>query len=438
MAKNRPSHLVLALSIGLLFAGCRDSGVRKLDPPPPLLPLMAALTSPSALRPLLKQDLSEKPSQTEVDEFAWRSFVALNWPANELKPGEPDMARQIGEAATSVVWETWKSPEQVFLEGGKRPPGWDEPAGELPSKCRINPEATGDTKNTGTKLLRRLAKAGEELLPRDKQAVGGTLTDQHRNLVRYEIRFNKPEFDYIVDNGLFQQEQQVKRIQLPVGSIEVKAAWREMTSADSAAVRQRFYRKRAWLYTPGAPEDCRLVEMGLVGLHITQKTPHQPQWIWATFEHVDNAPPFNQSGSPDRRFPYSFHNPTCSTKDCPPNQSTDEGRPIHVPTQVVRRVAIRPEVEALNRHWQERLAKATKDSPWQYYELVGTQWPKAPSHRYGSPTPTTVSNTTMETYVENSSCMDCHSKAKTITHKYSADYSFMLLEAKPSTSRGAR
>ena len=31
--------------------------------------------------------------------------------------------------------------------------------------------------------------------------------------------------------------------------------------------------------------------VGLVGLHIVQRTPSRPQWIWSTFEQVDNVPP---------------------------------------------------------------------------------------------------------------------------------------------------
>jgi hypothetical protein len=30
------------------------------------------------------------------------------------------------------------------------------------------------------------------------------------------------------------------------------------------------------------------VPMGLVGMHIAVKTRSSPQWVWATFEHVDN------------------------------------------------------------------------------------------------------------------------------------------------------
>ena len=37
-------------------------------------------------------------------------------------------------------------------------------------------------------------------------------------------------------------------------------------------------------------EKCTQRTMGLVGLHIVSKTPARPQWIWSTFEQVDNVP----------------------------------------------------------------------------------------------------------------------------------------------------
>src|SRR6202034_160551 len=36
---------------------------------------------------------------------------------------------------------------------------------------------------------------------------------------------------------------------------------------------------------------CSTLTVGLVGLHIVQKTKTRPQWIWSTFEQVDNVPP---------------------------------------------------------------------------------------------------------------------------------------------------
>jgi hypothetical protein len=434
ISQNPSSFLALSLALGLLSAGCRDSMNWRPGSPHP--GRTSEVLSADPLNPPPMYELRGLPIQEDASDFAWRLFVALNWPASETERGAPDLKKSIGERAKSVVWETWKSPEEVFLEDGKRPPGWNELAGPLPPECTLTaqdfPSHQRPVPEEGDRQALRVL--------RENQAIGGTLTDQHSNVVRYEIRFNKLEFDYIVGNGFFEAGQQDKaeRIIFPDRSMEIKAAWREMTRDDSDEVRQRFYRRRIWLYKPGTPATCRLVEVGLVGLHIIQKTPSRPQWVWATFEHIDNVPgPDKRLGSSGRTLPYSFHKPGCSEDECPPNQSTQDGRPSTVPTQVVRRVLIGEEAAKLNPIWQQRLARAAKGSPWQYYELIDAQWPSRPVQGLGlgEPTPSTVANTTMETYVEQSNCMGCHFTAKTANHRTFADFSFMLLEAKSSPQK---
>src|SRR5438045_1142973 len=51
---------------------------------------------------------SEPPFQF-FDDFSWRSFLALNWPATVDVRGLPDTTRQVGDTKGSRVWETWKS-----------------------------------------------------------------------------------------------------------------------------------------------------------------------------------------------------------------------------------------------------------------------------------------------------------------------------------------
>jgi hypothetical protein len=44
----------------------------------------------------------------------------------------------------------------------------------------------------------------------------------------------------------------------------------------------------------------------------------------------------------------------------------------------------------------------------------------------------------METYVKESSCINCHFTARTYSNALSSDYTFMLAEAQPSTQRKSR
>jgi hypothetical protein len=92
-----------------------------------------------------------------------------------------------------------------------------------------------------------------------------------------------------------------------------------------------------------------------------------------------------------------------------------------------------------NPAWQAALAKAVPGSAFQFYQLVDVQWPQTPVNRpAGNPTPGLLANTTMETYIAQSSCLNCHFTARTASGKLSSDYSFMLAEAHASSGTGRR
>jgi hypothetical protein len=392
---------------------------------------------PPQLVSTLPGDLPPNATQADAVDFAWRSFVAINWPALAGARGMPDPRKRIGVPGP-VVWHTWKQPEEVFYADGRRPPGWTVYGDSLPAQC--------SGARRGDVVLHRRSKVpgaatGNDALEAAKEAVGGTLTDQRGNLARFEVRLNRPSFDAIVANRWYNVRGQdsAKSVSFPASVVEVKAAWRVMAPADSPAVRARFLRRTAWVYTAGGgtqPTTCVRREVGLVGLHIAQKTQSRPQWVWATFEHVDNVPPFNAAPPPGRAVPYSFNNPACPEAKCPPNQSTERnGVPTGKPTQVTRRVNIGQAAQQANPQWRQALAQFVAGSPLQFYQLVDVQWPQLPRQPpYGNPTPVLVANTTMETYVAESSCLKCHYTATTQSGKLSSDFSFLLVEAQGGTT----
>jgi hypothetical protein len=98
-----------------------------------------------------------------------------------------------------------------------------------------------------------------------------------------------------------------------------------------------------------------------------------------------------------------------------------------------------------NRIAQHMLAKISKKSVWQYYELISTQWPTKPGSvatctadpvaRFGNPAPQFLANSSLETYVQgtvpnvSSSCISCHANAAMTTGKAS-DFTYVLQSAK--------
>ena len=153
--------------------------------------------SPSIkISPTLPIDLPVKPSQADAVAFAWQSFVALNWPVLATARGVPDKSRKIGQPGP-VVWHTWKQIEEVFLPNGAAPASWESYGSALPPPCG---SGAADAPQAGDLVLAQTSKVradsnGNNALELADEVVGGSLTDQHGNLARYEIRFNKTQFD---------------------------------------------------------------------------------------------------------------------------------------------------------------------------------------------------------------------------------------------------
>jgi hypothetical protein len=378
--------------------------------------------------------------QFPFDLFSWQSFVALNYPAG---PGD------ITSAAPPRVWETYPTPDEVF-----------KPSPVLP----ICPNL--DTR--GKKVLHLMAKNESVLGPSPFfESTGQPLIDRNLNFTLYEIHINPDEVAYLTGQGLNTQAGQVqfmrqgKHVNFPLGSygparpgnpggdvgpIEVKAAWR-ILQTDKGDDPRRYYTEQAVIVLDPANSPnpsqpfCTQATVGLVGLHILHKTKSQA-WIWTTFEHVDNAP---QQGQVDPAKRYSFYNQGCP--HCPVNQpptlpagqtyrwaakppyaaayATNGGHygsPGLFGTQVARVQQTFPSTAATNPVWQQRLAGTV----WANYQLIGSQWLTIET-REG--VPVQESNTVLETYVQSSpkfsSCINCHTDARTWT-KQPADFSFLL------------
>ncbi len=380
-------------------------------------------------------------------QFAWDEFIALNWPAAGLS-GLPDTAKRLGQEGR-VVWETWKEPFDTFLDDAQPPPPWGEPD-QIPKACG---DLVGQVAE-GRRVIRMASKVSghalEDLLDERLQAVGGILADQRGKLARYEVRMDRAMFDYIVDNRLFNAEIQASfPIRWPLGSIELKASWRELTPDELQRLdetRKRYHVAEALLVDPPGerfdfPErdrrPCRLQQVALVGLHVVHKIEGHDPFVWATFEHVDNL------------TAASFHNPDCPTgcvspldpdqpveercQNCVPDcRNTYQYCPGQTKTQVTRQVPIPADLDVFNRRVQSEnpLVRGTK---WSYYQLVGVQYPAS----IDLPFDPSVSgerllgNTTMETFNQTaSSCVGCHSFARSTNPFNLGDFSWFVRRAK--------
>ncbi len=314
--------------------------------------------------PLWSEPQDSTMAINNPDLYAWRLFVALNWPA-DLENRKADSSREFGENATTV-WESWKfssgANDEVFLSNGADPGPW------------LNPAQDGDA-------FKRKAK-DFELLPLQQRMF---MNDAHQEFDRStsavglnENHVNKDAFEFIRDQELYNIEGQEAhyaaakaifdqasaedrpvaaheyKMHFPVGAKEVKAQWRTIPIEDKG----KYY----WVEFEDA--DGSKVLYGLTALHITTKD--IPNWLWATFEHVDN---------PNREDARPWETPTVDSA------AGEDGFPEGLGIEGTR---------------------------WENYRLRGTQVDFVDS--FGNAT--ILANSQIESsFQSTSSCITCHARA---------------------------
>ncbi|NVO15066.1 MAG: hypothetical protein HXX10_13610 [Rhodoplanes sp.] len=387
----------------------------------------------------LDRDREVPEAQRLFDIFAWQAFLALNWPA--APDGSPDRTKTLADATSPRVWMGWRGNDSIYLPDGGRPAAWDAAA------VLRQPE---HFLWRFSKMLNESRQPVNELSA-STQAFTGPLIDQNGVFVRYESYVNRPQFDYIVENELYNQEGQVafakkgRRIEFPAnvtgpqpryGSMGIKLAWKQLGPTD---IPSRFFTREFTVVSTSFDPQGNMVKtrsrqlMGLVGMHVTALTRSSPTWVWATFEHVDNVTSNDlETGAslagPRVRVRPNFNNPDQpakpvnvlpkpnAEKDAKGNFTSWDEKTTTNPVQLTRLVPVPPATAELNR--QVRTLLAEQNSVFRYYELIGAQWPvqpgfpafgggadSAPESIYfkipGRVVPVYVLNTTMESYFQS-------------------------------------
>jgi hypothetical protein len=387
---------------------------------------------------------------TAFASLSWQFFKYLVWPASNER-GKPDVAKKITDSTGARTFETFKGDWETFLPNAEKPVDWNEyPSTALP--CNDRPAM-----QRGDLVLAAFTKFGNLDEVSGQRGITNLLVAQNHSYVRYLAAYNETAFRKIRDNELYNSDFVGSNVTpAPVGTaiapltnqddgaMTIKSAWIELPEGPSPIDASRFYVRQAWIQDPDKKkgQNCRRARVGLVGLHIVYKTKSRPQWIWATFEHVDNVPgPNPESG---RRLTFHDGDVSHHMTDRPepdfqiprPADANGPGDPPR-PFQVERLQNIRAAVLSANNVQQSALHNL--DSRWQYYGLVMAQWPSFPGMprevQSAGPEPpfsmrngTAVTNTTMETFLQTRpepdfelTCMGCHAHAR------STDFVFSIM-----------
>ena len=368
------------------------------------------------------------------DDYSWRAFISMVWPAASGRRGMPDTSKDLSTSNVPLVFETLKSDWEVFQPMGAAPaPATDPPAVSWNKFAGTNP--CGSPVGFDDLVLASFSKFGDlgEAGDKKQNPLVHALPAQNGTWVRYLTSFNQVEYTQIVNGKLYLVSSLQKPVVFQSGALDVKSAWVDMTGFPAAQA-ARYYKRSALVKDPSAQPGaaCTSITVGLVGLHIVQKTPSRPQWIWSSFEQVDNVP-----GTAGVTGPFGFNDGkgTASPLQATPLVDPNGGFPpndFKNPKiyNVVRVQPIHTSTQTTNTHYQQALAGTV----WRFYELVMTQWPlqksppaPIPPSQNGLPANTfpgvgantSFSNTTLETWDQNSvftgGCMACHTKTQSAT-----------------------
>lgn len=384
--RSRPTSWVACATSILLVVACTPATT---PTPAPTQAVAAAAPSsivvsstvPSELNPPYQAGpppTGGAPDATpeQAAAFAWNEFIALNWPAGPQEGqsgqrGTPSSTCLFGDPSCSgpTVWETFRSKVETF-PGTGAPPGYVDDAAvsygydALPqynyaigvSPCEgesaggptpwVNLDETDEITlasmfagvvqassspgNSAPQLIRYTAKSNREqyVYVAGNSSASDPLNQWWSAIPPSIVSATK---SYLAANQASPPADSSDLVSQPYGTIETKAAWRPLNPDEAAS--GKFHTQLVRFYEGPASSPCyRDATWGLVALHIIQKTPSAPYFVYATFEQTDNlltaaGQPVEQAdGSLNPSPPATATTPqVCLVDPQPPTTSTEGG-----------------------------------------------------------------------------------------------------------------
>ncbi|MCC5978906.1 MAG: hypothetical protein JJU21_12655 [Salinarimonas sp.] len=391
------------------------------------------------------------PAMTCPDMFSWKLFTEVvsqefwkNWAADEQTwPSQP-------YAKCSPSNDTKPCCDPTSHDN----PGYDH--AENPAiHCPYFP---GDHRAAGTTpplpVAQPLSKAHSThfdgnlrpVTPQDINAIDpGRIIRQ--SMAEFVFR-NKPMFDYIFENDLYNADGLAKvfaenakvmssnapfhsanaggasaRIDFPVDAVMIKSNWISRARAEEIGIKNNPDNPFITMEVKSAVTDnnAQIFEPGehwLLSFHVSSKD--IPNWVWLTFEHVDNFGRCDYTGCNDS---YGFASPDTVQEGAAdnftrPHVMSDDlpiASPIFDPGLLYASGPIRPGLEGvldgLDIGTSEAVDPAmpsAADAAWRSYRLKGSQvdFVQSTGHRI------LLGNSVTEGgFMMSSSCMTCHARA---------------------------
>ncbi|MEZ0368227.1 MAG: hypothetical protein ACAI44_03970 [Candidatus Sericytochromatia bacterium] len=408
--------LSLSFSLSLGLTGCNVDELRS-QPTTAQHPVVAASVVPPRQQPV-------KESQAPVKAVSSPKVQSLE-DADEADEGDQDSEM---EEEDCLVQET---ASRRFLPITSRPPGGRIlPATE--NECGFynwslqtflyvsQPDQDGTPAFAGfeapEKVFGLKSAADHSVLTlnggfRQAGDLGAILVDQNHNPIFFSIHINDVFANFIKKNGLNQLTSMLQapeaggvsaNLEFPPGAVELKAAWKILAPGEDASDYFTLQARVPLLKNVGAQVvdtgQTREATVALLSLHVVGVVQDHPEFIWATFEHVDAegrrdiAPAASEN--PDAAQPqqvdatqvaYPLYGHGAGTANILPLQRFDEASQTFADATSVFRVFPASsseqseedeEVLTLNQQLSELFARSDPmgRDPRRHYRMVGAVW----------------------------------------------------------------
>jgi hypothetical protein len=323
--------------------------------------------------------------------------------------------------------------------------------GKKPAAAAKGPKPLGlkprDLKPAGA----RDTKSGDD----PSQAGGGMLVDQNGQIVWYSTHMNDAYFSFLQQYGGSNYAQAPASLNFPVGAAVFKASWQVVPAGakpttfytETAQVPMLVNNPKGGIMVDPSGKT-RSVTVALVGLHVVGVTANHPEFLWGTFEQVQNAPdlpanvPYN-SPNPVSNQAFTFYAANTPANACNVKAAlkvTDPVKQTVAPiTNVFRQFATggadptrSQDIAAVNTGGQGEMASMgtltppqPRETVWANYKLIGTLWIQACTLQPGISqlekqgiASIDLANSTLETYFQGpqnnfngnpmANCFMCH------------------------------
>src|SRR5260370_15620047 len=179
----RPCQLLIAFMLVAVLVASQDA--TRSTVPEPRVGYNAALVVPYRIEdiPNLTPEFDKFP---ELDNFAWRAFVALNWPSltDPAHRGVPDRAKKPGDPGPRV-WETFKARYELFQVGPDGSPIAPQPWATYDAATPCGTDVDGSAKTLASfEPFMDFNQFGLSGMP------ANPLLAQSRTYTRYETRLH--------------------------------------------------------------------------------------------------------------------------------------------------------------------------------------------------------------------------------------------------------